>query len=372
MTAGKKVAFTLVALALGALAAFGVAEIAVRVLIPQRTGPALYAYDPRVGSLPVPNQRGRVTLPGVYSYSFSNDALGLRVTGIVNRETARARVLVLGDSFAYGFGVSDQETFAYLLEQSLSKTPLPAAVMNGASGGKGTDYALRFYETIGRALKPDLTLLFFFANDFVDNGRSLVYDVGAGGALRVRPDIGSPYARKERLRRSRVYNWVISWSHVASLAKQVAVGYLRPGTRGRDDQPDAVVAYPDVKDGWSTTENARATKLFLDGLASAVRRDGGDLIVFYVPSADEVTLYRDAKRPSRDEAAFLALAGPGAGGMISLTAPLAASDERLEALYYDEAGVGRPSGHWTALGHALAAKYVEGPVRERLRNRLGN
>ncbi|MGQ0570258.1 MAG: SGNH/GDSL hydrolase family protein, partial [Armatimonadota bacterium] len=168
MTRGQTVAFRLAALALAALVAFGVAEVGVRIVSPQRTAPALYAYDARVGSIPVPNQRGRVTLPGVYSYSYANDALGLRLTGIVVRDTARARILVLGDSFAYGVGVNNHETFAYLLEQRLSQAGLSAAVMNAGNGGKGTDYALRFFETIGQELKPALTLLFFFANDYVD------------------------------------------------------------------------------------------------------------------------------------------------------------------------------------------------------------
>lgn len=209
----RAIIFRLAAASLGMVLAFAAAEGALRIISPQRTGPALYAFDRHVGSIPIPNQHGRVTLPGVYSYTFSNDELGLRVTGVIPRSQARVRVLVLGDSFAYGVGVSDQQTFAYLLEQHLAQTSLPAAVLNAGNGGKGTDYAVRFFETIGATLRPHLTLLFFFPNDFVDNGRSLIYAMGPDGQLRLRADIGAVYRKKDFLRNIPFYSWLLSWSH---------------------------------------------------------------------------------------------------------------------------------------------------------------
>ncbi|HET8679683.1 MAG TPA: SGNH/GDSL hydrolase family protein, partial [bacterium] len=227
MTVFKKVLFRLTAIALGGVIAFGIAEVGLRLFYPQMTGPAMHTYDPRTGSRPVPNLRGRFNVPGRYSFTFSNDELGMRVTGIVPRESAKTRILLLGDSYAYGVGVSDHETFAYLLERRLSTTPLRAAVMNAGTGGKGTDYAARFFETIGRDLRPDLTILCFFSNDYLDNEASTIYTVASDGTLTPRPDMGAVYRRKERFRENRFYNWVISWSHVASFGKQIAIGLLK-------------------------------------------------------------------------------------------------------------------------------------------------
>jgi hypothetical protein len=187
--------------------AFGGAEFGLRAFSPQRTVAALYAYDPRVGSIPAPNSRGRDTLPGVLSFTYTNDALGMRVTGIVPRETAKVRVLLLGDSFTYGYGVNDRETFAYLLEGRLTSLPVPTAILNAGNGGKGTDYALRFFETIGRELRPDLVLMFFSPDDFRDNGTSHIYAIDPNGALSVKPNIGVVYARKDIFRRLPLYNW---------------------------------------------------------------------------------------------------------------------------------------------------------------------
>ncbi len=72
MKTTKKIAFGVVALLLSVVLAFTVAEIGLRLLKPQRTGPTQLAYDPRVGSIPVPNHRGRITLPGVYQSSVKS------------------------------------------------------------------------------------------------------------------------------------------------------------------------------------------------------------------------------------------------------------------------------------------------------------
>ncbi len=365
----KAVLIRLTAIALGALMGVGVAEIGLRLFYPQMTGPAMHAYDPRTGSRPVPNLRGRFNVPGRYSFTFTNDALGMRVTGIVSRETARTRILLLGDSYAYGVGVNDRETFAYLLEERLSRTPLRAAVMNAGTGGKGTDYELRFFETIGRDLRPDLTILCFFSNDYLDNEASTIYNVGPDGTLRPRPDLGAVYRRKEFFRQNRFYNWLISWSHVASFGKQVAIGYLK-GQAAREHEWEAVEAYPDRKEGWANETNKRLTKIFLDRLVAAVREAGSDFLVMYCPGADEVDHFRRTGQISRDEATLVSLVGPNRGLLLSLTPLLAGSGRPVSILYYDEAYLGLPGGHWTAAGHALAAEYLEGPVRDRLCRRL--
>lgn len=371
MTLFKKVFFRLTAIALGGVIAFGIAEVGLRLFYPQMTGPAMHTYDPRTGSRPVPNLRGRFNVPGRYSFTFANDELGMRVTGIVPRASARTRILLLGDSYAYGVGVSDHETFAYLLEKRLSTTPVRAAVMNAGTGGKGTDYAARFFETIGRDLRPDLTILCFFSNDYLDNEASTIYTVASDGTLTPRPDMGAVYRRKERFRENRFYNWVISWSHVASLGKQFAIGFLKAHA-AREHEWENVKAYPDRQQGWATEANKRVTKIYLERLMATVRATGSDFLIVYAPGADEVDHFRRTGRISDDEAALNSILGPNRGLMLSLTAQMAASGRPISSLHYDESHLGLPGGHWTATGHELAAEYMEGRVRMMLTRHLGS
>lgn len=92
------------------------------------------------------------------------------------------------------------------------------------------------------------------------------------------------------------------------------------------------------------------------------------MIVFYVPGADEVERYRRTGAVSTDETAFAALLGPDHPMFVSLTPPFASSGRSLASLYFDEARAGRPNGHWTGEGHALAAEFITPLVRRVIEN----
>ncbi len=353
----KFVLFRVTAVALGILIAGGLAEGAVRVLWPQRTGPSQLTYDPRVGSIPIPNQHGRVTLPGVYSYTFTHDADGRRVTPGAPASSARPVVLLLGDSFTYGVGVSDGETFASRLQSLLDGAHASMRVINAGNPGKGTDYALRYMQTLGATAAPAAVLLCFFPNDFRDNERSRLYHVAADGAVSVRTGLGAVYARKARFTQFGIYDWVVSWSHLANVFRNAAIQYLRQSQRQDQDGQEAAVFYPDSSAGYATARGAFVTGVFLQHLARAAEATRSILGIVYCPAADEVDHYRNRTEVSRDEEQLRRVL-PAGVRFSSLTPVLAASPAPLAALYYDEARVGRPTGHWTPLAHEIVAAHL--------------
>lgn len=75
------------------------------------------------------------------------------------------RILILGDSFAYGNSAKIGESFVEVLEQALPES----TVWNTAIPGTGTNQALMSYQTFAPLLKPHITILAFYMNDFVDN-----------------------------------------------------------------------------------------------------------------------------------------------------------------------------------------------------------
>ena len=77
----------------------------------------------------------------------------------------RRRVLLLGDSMAWGFGVEERETFAKLLEDRFPGMD----VVNEAVPGYGTDQELLLLEEQGVGFHPDLVLLLFHPNDLLNN-----------------------------------------------------------------------------------------------------------------------------------------------------------------------------------------------------------
>lgn len=80
------------------------------------------------------------------------------------------RILVIGDSFAFGWGVEDHETFSARLAQQLVPPPGAARieVLNAGVAGWSADHYRIFLEARGLALEPDLILVVPSENDLSD------------------------------------------------------------------------------------------------------------------------------------------------------------------------------------------------------------
>jgi hypothetical protein len=76
------------------------------------------------------------------------------------------RILLLGDSTSWGWGVDDEETFAFQVERRLGPG---VEVVNLAVPGYGTDQQLIQLEREGRKYQPDIVLLGLVHNDLVAN-----------------------------------------------------------------------------------------------------------------------------------------------------------------------------------------------------------
>jgi hypothetical protein len=354
--------YRLIAVIIGGLVAFGLAEIAVRVLSPQETGPPRFAFHPELGEIPVPRQQGRQRHPGGYDFTFSNNSQGFRGGREFGaRQPGAFRVLLLGDSFAYGLGVNDDQTFAIQLEHLLREHHPAAEVINAGCPGKGTDYALKLFQTAGVQLQPEVTILGFFPNDFQDNARGDYYQIGSDGSLLDKPLDRTQSGIKTFLFNFPGYSWLISWSQAANLVKQTAVHYLVKADRerGEDAAAGLVISYGYDGAGFSNEANRRLTEIYLDHLQSAVSRTRGDLLIFYVPLASEVEAYRQKQEISRDEKALGEFIQRRGRTLHSLTPVLAASGEPLTALYYAE-------GHWTAQTHLLVGRYLASNIEAML------
>jgi hypothetical protein len=210
--------FRIIGVFCGFLVAFAVAEVAVRLIRPQEVGPVRFACHPELGEIPVPGQQGVRHLPGAFTFRYSNNSLGWRGHQEY-REPKQTdyRVLFLGDSFTYGIGVNDDQTFAARVGQDLTADHLSVEVMNAGCPGKGTDYELKCFQTVGRKFHPDLTVLGFFCNDFEDNDRGEYYNVGRQGELSAKPLDCNRRGIKNLLANLPGYNWLISWSQAANL-----------------------------------------------------------------------------------------------------------------------------------------------------------
>jgi hypothetical protein len=354
MAVVKHLLFKIFGVLLSFLVAFAGAEVAVRLISPQEVGPVRFVCHPELGEIPVPGQQGERRIPGVYSFRYSNNSLGWRG----RREYREAkptdyRVLLLGDSFTYGTGVNDDQTFAVQVEKDLRGAQLSVEVLNAGCPGKGTDYELKCFQTVGRKFHPDLTVLACLGNDFQDNARGEYYNIGSRGELQVKPLDCHRGTIKAALDRLPAYNWLLSRSQAANLIKQAGIKVLI--NRARKTDPDAtrglVVSYTRSASGYGTATDRELTRIYLGQLNAAVKQAGSELMMFYIPVAPEVLEYRQKRTISADERTMQHLAAENGLVLWSLTPLLAHSGQSIDRLYY-------PEGHWTAAAHAIAARYL--------------
>ena len=98
---------------------------------------------------------------------LNTNAQGFRGTRdfSVPKDTTKTRILLLGDSFTFGEEVSDDESYAYHLEQLLPNVE----VLNFGVHGYGHDQMLALLTDVGVHYKPDVVLLGFVAADMSRN-----------------------------------------------------------------------------------------------------------------------------------------------------------------------------------------------------------
>jgi hypothetical protein len=353
----------IVSIMLGLVVAFGIAEVGVRVFCPQEVAPIRFVFDPQRGEIPTPNQKGRRVWPGVYDFTYSNNSLGLRGNKEYKFERPTGqRIMFLGDSFTYGLGVNDDQTFPYLIEKHLISENIPVEVINAGNSGRGTDYALKFFQVLGYKFKPDLTVFSFLGKNFFDDSRGQYYSVSSEGELTPKRLGADSSFIKDLLDALPGYNWLVSWSQAANLVKRTAIQWYLART-GPDEprRSGLVITYPERKNGYGDATKIRLTEIYVKNLIKSVEDSGSSIMFFYLPMAPEIEAYRKNGAISPDEEAFTGIIKKQGKEIKSLTPVLAASAEPLPKLYFIP-----QDGHWTALGQALAAQYLGAEVERRL------
>lgn len=160
----KPVVFRLLSLAISGVVILVVMEIMLRITVnssftAQTDAPLVHSTVPGLGyQLAANYAKGGVR----------TDAHGLRWRP-PDAAPPQFSVLVMGDSIAYGSGVSYEESFAPVLEAQLARRlGRRTAVWNAAVPGYNTGQESILLELKGPIVKPDLVLVQFCMNDYLD------------------------------------------------------------------------------------------------------------------------------------------------------------------------------------------------------------
>jgi hypothetical protein len=344
--------------ALYVMALLAVLELALQAHYCSRVGQPLFARmalpiytaDPATGWRLRPGLAYRHRTPE-YDVMLYTNRQGFRVAAgggeyAAGKAPSTLRVLVLGPSFAFGWGVNQEEGFAAQLNGRLQEA-LPdrrVEVINAGVPAFSPQQHLVWLRRDGAAYRPDLVVQIVYGSFVLPHERIRVDDAG----YLHRDDAGAGRRVQDALKQSAVvfYAWT-AWARLRPARAQVKGTGRQRLVKERFDLQD-----PDVVEALA---HYRALREATEGLGARL------LLVFapesYVVHREDVR--RWAHLGVRDPAALLAYEQEflryleGAGyDCVDLSAPLRDLAARGPRLYY------WLDVHWTPAGNAAAARAV--------------
>ncbi len=310
---------------------------------------------------------------------------GYRGTAYDLARSDRRRILVLGDSYVWGFGVEDAEIFTSLMEQRTGGT---VEVVNLGVSGYGNDQEYLQWQQKGRLWNPDdVVLVITPYTDIVDNLFPKRYGYpkpcfvpADSGGLRL---TNVPVPRTSEFSRTETtagdiealgsLAGLLSRSCLARMLVNAGSRYarVRKALESHDLIPRRLPGYDWEYPLYLTTPSQQTKQAWrimfgiLDMFEREVRETGRRLTVVVVPSIVQVY-------PELWEQFRAAHAGPRAGSLdvempdkvigswcrdrqvpvIDLLPEFAAAGKTNAYLYYPY------NRHWTPAGHALVAAAV--------------
>jgi lysophospholipase L1-like esterase len=212
-----------------------------------------YMDDAQLGWVPKPSMRGEHRLPYNQISTFSTNSLGLRNKEFpLTKQDGVERIVIAGDSFAWGWGVSDGDNFPDQLGAGRSDLQ----VINLGVINYNIVQEMLYFERIGEQLQPDVLVLAFCENDVV--GSMYNYLASRPAPISAGDDEGGMGIKRALANHSAMYrlaNDVVT-SNRGLMRLAVRLG-LKDGLSGFEDldynlQPFLKQYPPELLEQWNT------------------------------------------------------------------------------------------------------------------------
>ena len=148
------------------------------------------------------------------SYKFGNYH-----NRIYNFEEKEKKILVLGDSFTFGWLLRDKDTFVYKLNQYFNEY----FFINGAAGGWGTSDQLKYLMEFCSIIKPKYTIIFIGVGDIARSKNSSLFYLDKDNKIQSGKNMIYPV---ERLTENVLYKIAVENSHLLNFLRKEISKYI--------------------------------------------------------------------------------------------------------------------------------------------------
>jgi len=351
---------------LGCVVGLFLAEGSLRLLLPGYVASAsiernyFCQFDAEIGWRPLPNITGRHQ-PKQFSVFVHQNQFGLRAPDSLVREktSSRQRMLVLGDSYVWGYGVDQKKIFT---QSEVHNSDME--LINFGVSGYGTDQEYLFYLREGPLFDVDEVILVVTPYNDVENNLS-------GEQY----DTSKPYftlsdrrlvLHRDHIRKNQiqvVINWILINSRVANLldkSHRIYQRWLFQGNskRGVPKEIDGILDPAEVSA--RDRQGMQLTIHIIEALRDAVLANGARFSVVFIPYKPHIVNNFSYNHP--------------------LVLPLAEKLEEANIDYYEpyfiflgkKEAEGLFNGfdnHFSPTGHALFGQVLVDPsLRESIKN----
>ena len=374
----QRMIMALGAVAIGAMVTLLVAELVVRTLLPQWSDQwKMWRIDPVYARGLKPSVEAAVVHghSKEFAFAFSTNAQGLRMDTDLDpgRRADQGRVVLVGDSFTFGYGVEQNETFAAELQRQLDRSGPATEVINaGFASGFTLDTEYLFVREVASKWKPDQVVVgICLDNDLSDLDQTLwQVEDGHLEAIRKNNDHIPVW-----IKMSAIVNLIVKGAmpafhalraeeahpsanaSAATLAPACELPTPRTATSPASNAGQLLQQEPLTNaERASTAPAAERVDWLMQSFAHHAVTQDYDLTVMLIPSAYEVqwsTTPETLSALAHTRDVFAAAARRAGVRVIDPVAEMRAFwCEHREALYF------HGDGHWNASGHRFIGNWL--------------
>ena len=300
------------------------------------------------------NRSYRHTSPE-YSYTLRTNSKGIRADRDIPYEKTDGvkRIVLIGDSFAMGYGVDLEDTFSSQMQKFLEESGVNAEFVNLGVPTYGNAEELIVLKEEGLKYQPDLVLLAWHPSDYSENVQSNLFGLENGVLIRKSKTYLPKAGIREFLFQFKVYRWIAENSQFYRFIRHSVYLYIRlPLATGAKrissvfkPKPDDGSPATEQQEGQNKSDGSYRRDLTITILKEMKREcisNGANLLIFDIPISLSLTQF---------ESRFL-VEEHGAMKHFDVFNPIELFKQyKGKKIYWEEA-----NGHFTPLGCRIVGK----------------